>query len=163
MKNNCLNSMNYKEQKLDELDLKIVAELEKDGRISFSALGETVGLSKTPCWNRVKALAERGVIQGYSADIDPAALGLTIRALVHVVVDFEHYKQFEHAIMAHKSVRSCQAVTGEFDYVLEILASDIGAFDHLLRADLSRLPGVQRFNTAISTRIVKSHGAYSIM
>jgi Lrp/AsnC family leucine-responsive transcriptional regulator len=148
---------------LDELDLKIIAELETDGRISFSALSETVGLSKTPCWNRVKALAEKGVIQGYSADIEPSALGLAIRALVHVVVDFEHYQEFEGAILAHKAVRSCQAVTGEFDYVLEILASDIGAFDHLLRADLSRLPGVQRFNTAISTRMVKARGAYSIM
>lgn len=148
---------------LDSLDLKIVAELEKDGRVSFSALGESVGLSKTPCWNRVRTLAENGVIQGYSADIDPLALGLTIRALVHVVVDFEHYKAFEQAILQHNSVRSCQAVTGEFDYVLEILASDIGAFDHLLRADLSRLPGVQRFNTAISTRMVKARGAYSIM
>lgn len=147
----------------DNIDLKIISELEKDGRVSFSALGEIVGLSKTPCWNRVKALTEKGVIQGYSADIAPSALGLTIRALVHVVVNFEHYIEFEQAIVEHKSVRSCQAVTGEFDYVLEILASDIGAFDHLLRADLSRLPGVQRFNTAISTRMVKAQGAYSIM
>jgi Lrp/AsnC family leucine-responsive transcriptional regulator len=60
-------------------------------------------------------------------------------------------------------VRSCQAVTGDFDYVLEILARDINAFDQLLRAELSRLPGVQRFNTSISTPIVKSDGLYSNM
>lgn len=153
--------MNIKERYLDAIDLKIVAELENDGRLSFSTLGETVGLSKTPCWNRVQELNKVGVIEGYSANINPAALGLAIRALVHVVVDFDHYQEFEQAIIEHSSVRSCQAVTGEFDYVLEILARDIEAFDQLLRADLSGLPGVERFNTAISTRMVKSRGPYS--
>lgn len=153
--------MNIKERNLDAIDLKIVAELENDGRLSFSTLGETVGLSKTPCWNRVQELNKVGVIEGYSANINPTALGLAIRALVHVVVDFDYYQEFEQAIIEHSSVRSCQAVTGEFDYVLEILARDIEAFDHLLRADLSGLPGVERFNTAISTRMVKSRGPYS--
>ena len=60
-------------------------------------------------------------------------------------------------------MRSCHAVTGDSDYVLEILASDIEAFDELLRAQLSRLPGVQRFNTAISTRMVKNNGPYAAM
>jgi Lrp/AsnC family leucine-responsive transcriptional regulator len=149
--------------KLDKLDKKLIAELEKDGRVSFAALGESIGLSKTPCWNRVKDLNKSGVIEGYTAKLNPVALGLSIRALVHVVVNFDQYQAFEQAIIAHNAVRSCQAVTGEFDYVLEILASDINAFDQLLRAELSRLPGVQRFNTSISTRMVKSDGLYSNM
>jgi Lrp/AsnC family leucine-responsive transcriptional regulator len=149
--------------KFDKLDLKIISELEKDGRVSFAALGESIGLSKTPCWNRVNVLKKAGIIEGYTTQLNPIELGLNIRALVHVVVDFEHYQAFEKAIIAHVSVRSCQAVTGDFDYVLEILATDINAFDQLLRADLSRLPGVQRFNTAISTRMVKNDGLYSAM
>lgn len=152
-----------KERKIDKVDLKIISELEKEGRISFAALGELVGLSKTPCWNRVKELGSSGVIDGFSANLNPETLGLHVRALVHVVVDFDYYLEFEKAIIDHASVRSCHAVTGDFDYVLEILSSDINSFDHLLRAELSRIPGVQRFNTSITTRMVKSHGPYSQM
>lgn len=154
---------NIKERTLDKVDLKIVTELEQDGRMSFSALGESVGLSKTPCWNRVKDLYHSGVIEGYSANLNPTALGLHVRALVHVVVDFDHYQAFEQAIVEHDSVRSCHAVTGEFDYVLEILSQNINSFDQLLRAELSQIPGVQRFNTSISTRMVKAAGQYTKM
>lgn len=148
---------------LDKNSKKIVRALESDARMSFAALGDEIGMSKTPCWNKVQQLQNTGVIQGYSAQLDPKALGLTIRALVHVVVDFEQYQAFEQAIIEHKAVRSCHAVTGDSDYVLEILAADIDAFDELLRAQLSRLAGVQRFNTAISTRMVKNNGAYADM
>ncbi|GAC33750.1 Lrp/AsnC family transcriptional regulator [Paraglaciecola polaris] len=152
-----------KNHMLDKNAQKIVTALEQDARMSFAALGDEIGMSKTPCWNKVQQLQASGVIEGYSAQLNPKALGLTIRALVHVVVDFEHYQAFEQAINAHKAVRSCHAVTGDSDYVLEILASDIEAFDELLRAQLSRLPGVQRFNTAISTRMVKNNGPYAAM
>ena len=152
-----------KKQVLDKNSVKIINALEKDGRMSFSNLGEVLGISKTPCWNKVQQLQSAGVIEGYSAQLNTKALGLSIRALVHVVVDFEHYQAFEKAIIEHASVRSCHAVTGDSDYVLEILASDIEAFDELLRAQLSRLPGVQRFNTSISTRMVKNNGPYSDM
>lgn len=155
--------IDFKERKLDKVDKSIVNALEKDGRISFAALGEKVGLSKTPCWNRVKELSTDGIIEGFSANLHPPALGLHVRALVHVVVDFDHYLAFENAILNHASVRSCHAVTGDFDYVLEILASDINSFDHLLRVELSQIPGVQRFNTSISTRMVKTQGPYSDM
>lgn len=148
---------------MQKIDLQIISTLEGDARISFAELGESVGLSKTPCWNRVQNLHKSGVITGYAARLDPMTLGLNIRALVHVVVNFEHYQAFEKAILAHKAVRSCHAVTGEFDYVLEVLAKDITDFDQLLRAEMSRLPGVQRFNTSISTRMVKQDGPYSEM
>lgn len=148
---------------MDKIDKHILSELERDGRQSFAQLGETVGLSKTPCWNRVNALQKSGAIEQVSAVLNPAALGLSIHALVHVVVDFARYQAFEAAIVAHRSVRACHAVTGDFDYVLEILAKDINDFDTLLRAELSKLPGVQRFKTSISTRMVKANGHYSAM
>ncbi|GAB5381402.1 MAG: Lrp/AsnC ligand binding domain-containing protein [Aliiglaciecola sp.] len=148
---------------MDNNDKKIIAALEVDGRMSFALLGEKVGVSKTPCWNRVKNLQDNGVICGYSALIDPTAIGLNIRALVHVVVDFGQYQAFEKGINQHCAIRSCHAVTGEFDYVLEILARDVDHFDQLLRGELSRLPGVMRFNTSISTRMVKQNGRYSDM
>ncbi len=148
---------------MDDLDLRILGILEEDGRISFAALGDRVGLSKTPCWSRVKELEASGVIESYGAQVTPEAIGLGIRALVHIVVGFDEYERFEQAIIEHQSVRCCHAVTGEYDYVLEILAPDMAALDELLRNNLSRLPGVTRFNTSITTRMIKSAGSYSSM
>ncbi|MCV2886208.1 Lrp/AsnC family transcriptional regulator [Aestuariibacter sp. AA17] len=148
---------------MDNLDKHILAELESDGRQSFSQLGDKVGLSKTPCWNRVKAMQKQGKITQFAAVLSPESLGLNIHALVHAVVDFSQYQAFEAAIIQHPSVRACHAVTGDFDYVLEIHAKDIDDFDTLLRADLSTLPGVQRFKTSISTRMVKANGPYTQM
>ena len=148
---------------MDKVDLKILQLLEDDGRLSFAALGEAVGLSKTPCWNRVRDLEASGVIEGYGARISAEAIGLGIRALVHVVVAFDRYEAFEAAILKHASVRGCHAVTGEYDYILEVLAPDMTALDELLRTDLSRLPGVTRFNTSITTRMIKSGSSYSSM
>lgn len=146
---------------LDELDVKILREIERDGRISYAELGQKIGLSKTPCWNRVLKLKERGVIKGFHSDFDAHSLGLSIRALVHIVVDFEQYKAFEAAILAHNHVIACHAVTGEFDYLVEIIAQNMNEFDRLLRDDLSQIAGVKRFNTSLSTRVIKQRGRLS--
>lgn len=148
---------------MDQIDLDILKLLERDGRVSFAALGEAVGISKTPAWNRVKDLESKGVIDGFGARVDPEAIGLHIRALVHLVVAFDQYEAFEAAIVKHPNISTCHAVTGEYDYVLEILASDMNALDRLLRTELSRLPGVTRFNTSITTRMIKSGSSYSGM
>jgi len=145
---------------MDATDRKILKHLEHDARISFAALSEAVGLSKTPCWSRVKDMENAGIIQAYRTEITPKDIGIAVRALIHVVVDFEEYEQFEQAIIDHPNVRTCHAVTGEFDYVLEVLAEDMEKMDALLRTNLSHVPGVQRFNTSISMRMVKSNGAY---
>ncbi|MDO6695461.1 AsnC family transcriptional regulator [Aliiglaciecola sp. 3_MG-2023] len=80
---------------LDKKDKQIVSKLEEDGRLSFATLGESIGLSKTPCWNRVKALQEKQVISGFSAILSPQAMGLNIRALVNVVIDIgQRYNGF---------------------------------------------------------------------
>jgi Lrp/AsnC family leucine-responsive transcriptional regulator len=149
--------------KLDTIDLKILSGLETDGRMSFSALGEQVGLSKTPCWTRVKDLEERNVIERYSAVLSPAALGLHVSALVHIVVSFDAYQAFEAAIQAHPSIYACHAVTGDYDYVLEVYAFDMQALDTLLRDDLRCLPGVERFSTSISMRRIKGAAPFSNM
>lgn len=148
---------------MDKADIRILQLLEADGRLSFAALGEAVGLSKTPAWNRVRDLEAKGLIEGYGARVNADALGLKIRALVHLVVSFDQYEAFEAAIVAHKNIRVCHAVTGEYDYVLEILAPDMPSLDELLRTELSRLPGVTRFNTSITTRLIKSGSRYSEM
>ncbi len=141
---------------LSLLDQKIVSALEADARLSFAALAEAVGLSKTPCWKRVKALEEAGVIRGYRTLLDPALLGFGLEAFVQVSIDFELSEAFEAAVRRHPLVWRCNATTGDADYLLHILAADMAALDRLLRQELSRLPGVRRTVTSMSTREIKS-------
>ncbi|MGQ8363823.1 Lrp/AsnC family transcriptional regulator [Glaciecola sp. 1036] len=143
---------------ISKIDGQILSYLEQDSRISFADLAEAVGLSKTPCWNRVKKLEQQGIIKGHTTILDSHKLGLQISAMLHVVVDFAQYQEFELAVKANPSIVRCAAVTGDFDYVLEVLSTDMQSFDHLLRYELSRLPGVNRFSTSIATREVKDTG-----
>ncbi|TPJ76004.1 Lrp/AsnC family transcriptional regulator [Mesorhizobium sp. B2-6-2] len=140
---------------LDALDRRIVAALERDARISFGELAEEVGLSKTPCWKRVKALEEAGVIRGYSTRIDPARIGFGIEAFIQVSIDFEVSDVFEAAVKKHPLIRRCHATTGEADYVLQIVTVDMMALDRMLREELSRLPGVRRTVTSMAMREIK--------
>ena len=148
---------------MKQTDLDILRILEADGRIAFSALADKVGLSKTPCWSRVKALEESGVIEGYEARISPQAAGLNVCAFIHVTIDLGAHQAFEAAVDRLAAVRACSAITGDADYLLEVYATDIAALDELLRSTLSKLPGVMRFSTTISTRRVKSRAPVSAM
>jgi DNA-binding Lrp family transcriptional regulator len=141
---------------LDVIDHKIVSALEADARISFAALADLVGLSKTPCWKRVKALEEAGVIRGYRTLLDPAQLGFGLEAFVQVSIDVERFDAFEAAVRSHPLITRCHATTGEADYLLHILATDMAALDRLLRQELNRLPGVRHTVTSMSTREIKS-------
>ncbi|KAA0695680.1 Lrp/AsnC family transcriptional regulator [Neorhizobium sp. P12A] len=146
---------------LSPIDQKIVSALEADARLSFAALAEAVGLSKTPCWKRVKALEEAGVIRGYRTMLDPAQLGFGLEAFVQVSIDFELSEAFEAAVRKHPLIWRCHATTGDADYLLHVLAADMGALDRLLRQELSRLPGVRRTVTSMSTREIKNDVSFA--
>lgn len=119
------------------LDQKIVAALEADARLSFAALADVVGISKTPCWKRVKALEEAGVIRGYRTLLDPAMLGFGLEAFVQVSIDFEFSDAFEAAVRKHPLIWRCHATTGDADYLLHVMAADMVALDRMLRQELS--------------------------
>lgn len=146
--------------KLSSQDKKMLSLLEQSGRMSFSELAQHLDMSKTPCWNRVKALQNAGLIKGYGAKLSAEKLGLEIRAFVHVIVNFDQSDKFEQALQEHQNILRCEAVTGDFDYLLEVVANDMQRLDVLLRQELSKLPGVARFSTSISTREVKHTSAY---
>lgn len=123
--------------------------------MSFAELAEAVGLSKTPCWKRVKALEEAGLITGYRTLIDAAALGFGLEAFVQVSLQPETSDAFEAAVRRHPLIRRCHATTGEADYLLEIMAVSMSQLDALLRQEISRLPGVRRTVTSMMTRAIK--------
>lgn len=140
---------------MDQIDRKILSILEKDARTSFADLADTVGLSKTPCWTRVKALETEGYITGYRALLDPKRLGFSLEAFIHVSVDLTQAEQFEAAVMRQSMILRCHATTGDADYTLHIAAADMPGLDRLLREVICRLPGVRKFVTSMITRDVK--------
>ncbi|WP_447766132.1 Lrp/AsnC family transcriptional regulator [Sphingopyxis panaciterrae] len=143
---------------MDRLDWKIVAALEQDGRQSFAELGETVGLSKSPCWSRVRSLEGLGIIRGYAASLDPAALGLDVQSFVEVRISLDAHSEFEAAVIAHPAVVECHTTAGDSDYMLKIFARSVDHLDELLRYDLAKLPGVHRLSTVVCLKTIKQRG-----
>lgn len=143
---------------MDNLDWKILAALERDGRQSFAELGEQVGLSKSPCWTRVKNLEEAGAIKGYAAQLDPVALGLAVQSFVEVQIQLDAHQEFEAAVLEHPAIVECHTTAGQSDYVLKIFSGSAEQLDELLRHSLSKLPGVQRLATLICLKTIKRDG-----
>jgi Lrp/AsnC family leucine-responsive transcriptional regulator len=140
------------------VDARLLAALEGDGRLSYAALGERIGLSKTPTWARVRALEQGGVITGYRAELEPAALGLDLHAFVEVRIRSTQHAEFERAVLAHPAVLECYTTAGQADYLLHVLVTGIGALDALLRDDVSRMPGVERLSTTVGMKTIKRRG-----
>ncbi len=140
---------------LDAADRRILAALERDARLSFAGLGDMAGLSKTPSWKRVQAMEKAGVITGYRAVIEPAAIGLGTSAFVHVSIEFDRHEAFEQAVAEEAAVLTCHAVVGDFDYMLHVMTGEMTDLDEFLRNRLRRLPGVRHFNTTLAMRDVK--------
>lgn len=144
---------------LDAIDMTILRTLESDGRISFNALAEEVGLSKTPSWTRVRELEKQKVITGYRAQIDPVRVGLELHAFVQVTITATRHADFETAVLRHRSVLECYTIAGQADYQLHLLVPGIAALDTLLRTEISRMPGVQRVQTTVGMKTIKQRGS----
>ncbi|MBD3777712.1 Lrp/AsnC family transcriptional regulator [Cellulomonas hominis] len=141
---------------MDALDREILAALQQDGRLTVTELAERVGLTVSPCHRRLRALERAGVVSGYRAVVDPAAIGLTFDALVLVTVqaaDRATVSAFEDAVAAVPGVVRAQRLFGDPDYLLQVVAADLAAFQELYDEQISTLPGVQRLN---STLVMKS-------
>ena len=137
---------------MDITDQRILAELQKDGRLTVTDLAERIGLSVSPCHRRVRALEQSGAIRGYRAELDPAALGLKFSALVFVTLrdgDRPAVDAFEHAVADVPQVLQAQRLFGDPDYLLHVITRDLAAFRQLYDENLSALPGVQRLTSTL--------------
>lgn len=143
---------------MDKTDREIVRLLEDDARISFAALGAKVGLSKTPCWQRVRQLEQQGVIRGYRTEVDAESLGLKVHAFVHVTINAARHAEFEAAAASHPSVLQCFTTAGQADYLMHVLVGEIAQLDELLRLEIRRMPGVQRLETTVCMKTIKPRG-----
>lgn len=145
---------------MDSIDKQILAEMQQDGRLTITELAERVGLSLSPCHRRLRTLERSGAISGYRAHLDAQVLGLTFEALVFVTMrsaDRETVATFEGAVSKVPHVLKAQRLFGDPDYLLQVIARDLPAFQQIYDEQLSTLPGVQRLtSTLVMNSIVEN-------
>lgn len=144
--------------KLDRIDRRILRDLQDDGRITNVKLSERAGISAPPCLRRVRALEEAGVIRGYHADVNPAALGyhVTVFALVGLSSQAEtDLKGFEALVANWAEVRECHMLAGENDFLLKVVAPDWDAYQRFLTTQLTTAPNVAHVKSSLAIRTAK--------
>lgn len=143
---------------LDDIDRRILAVLQVDGRISNQDLAERVGLSPSPCLRRTRALEEAGLIVGYRALVDAKALGYSLMALIHISMDRhtpERFANFEAQIRAIPEAIECLLITGqEADYQVKVVVRDMDAYQELLLNRVTRIEGVTGVHSSFVLRRV---------
>jgi Lrp/AsnC family transcriptional regulator of ectoine degradation len=143
---------------LDPTDLAILKVLARDGRITKAALADAVGLSPTPCWNRLKRLEKLGVIDGYGARFDLRKLGPSVTVFVAVEIA-DHtaasFRIFEDALSRYDEITACWALGGGYDYLMQVVTRDIDAYQRLMDVMLDARIGLSRYFTYIVTKPVK--------
>lgn len=143
---------------MDAIDRRILRALARRGRLSNTELAEEVGLSPSPCWTRVRRLEQAGVIKGYAAILDQAALGLPDTVFIEVMMekhDQESLRHFEETVTAFPEVTECHLVTGEYDYMIKAAVGGTAGYERLLREKLYRLPGIRHTRTSFALRCLK--------
>ena len=150
---------------MDKADCNILAELQKDGRISLTDLAERVGISLSSCQRRVRSLEQDGIISGYRANLDPAKFGLNFSAIVFVNLregDRQAVSNFEDAVKEIPQIIQAQRLFGDPDYLLHVITRDLSAFQELYDEKLSGMPGVQRLTSTLVMKTVVKDRALSI-
>ena len=149
---------NHAVRELDNIDLKILSVLQADARVSITELAEHVGLSVTPCGERVKNIEKEGVITGYHARLDPHALGLGLLVFVELKLSTKSgaiFGKFKQEILKLPSVLECHLVSGDFDYLIKARIAQMADYRHLLGDILLSLPGAQESRSYIVMEEVK--------
>ena len=144
---------------LDRIDLRILAALQADGRISNLKLAETVALSPTAVLARVQRLTRSGFIEGYAARLNPEKLGRGLVVFVEVLLDRTTpnvFDEFKAAVQVHDEVMECHMVAGGFDYLLKTRMADMAAYRAFAGRVLWQLPGVRETRTYAVMEEVKS-------
>jgi DNA-binding Lrp family transcriptional regulator len=143
---------------MDAIDRAILAHLERDARLSNTELAERVHLSPSPCLRRVRNLERAGVITGYHAAVDPAAVGRGFQVLLHIemtVQDRATSEAFETHVAQLDEVIEARRMFGRPDYLLWIAVADLDAYERLLMDHLAGLSGVARTNSQFTMKTIK--------
>ena len=150
---------------IDKIDKIILTELQRNAQRPIADLAAKAGLSASSCHRRVKLLEEAGTITGYTATLDRAALGLANEFFVEVSLAAqteEAFERFEKAVQRVPEILECHLMSGQFDYLLRVAATDAADYERIHRSRISRLPGVQRIQSSLALRTVKGWAGYPI-
>jgi Lrp/AsnC family transcriptional regulator, leucine-responsive regulatory protein len=154
-----------KVQDMDATDKIILNQLQQRGNLPLADLAEKAGLSASSCHRRVKALEAQGVITGYNAALDRKALGLANEFFVEVSLTGQSedtLEKFEKAVQRVPEILECHLMSGQFDYLLRVVAKDTEDYERIHRTKLSRLPGLQRIQSMLALRTIKDWGGYPV-
>jgi Lrp/AsnC family leucine-responsive transcriptional regulator len=144
--------------KLDKFDVAILEGLQRNARISLQELGAQVGLTASPCWTRIKRMEAAGVIEGYTVNLSPVALGLAETVIVQVTLEShsdEALMDFGRALASIPEVLEAFLVSGDYDYYIRIAVSDTRDYERLLREQLYRIPGIRHSKSSFVLRQLK--------
>ena len=144
--------------RLDDIDRKILAELQADGRMTNVELAKRVGISAPPCLRRVRTLEEQGFIRGYHAEVDARALGFEVQVFANVGLQSQaesDLRAFEDRCRAWPLVRECHMLNGEVDFILKCVAPDLSTFQSFLTGALLTAPNVSSVKTSLVIRGAK--------
>lgn len=145
-------------KELDRIDRSILVELQRDGRISNVELSKKVGLSPSPCLERVKRLELAGYISGYHATVDPQLLGAAMLVFVEITLSktsVDIFEEFSTAVRLHDDIQECHLVSGNFDFLLKARVADMSSYRQLLGDTLLKLPGVSESRTYVVMEEIK--------
>lgn len=146
-------------------DMRILAALQEDGRLTNQDLADRVGLSTSPCWRRVRRLEEEGVIQGYKAVLDRRQLGLGVLAFIRVKIDSHSEAEaeaFSAEVMQLREVAACYSIAGDADFLLQVVAPDLDAYAHFAMATIRRLPRIKEMQTTFVLKEIKPFNALPV-
>ncbi len=151
---------------MDATDRQIIAELEAEGRLTVTELAQRVRLSVAPCHRRLRELERAGVIRGYRAIVDPAAIGNGFEVLVQVTMDREDaatIAEFESSLAKVAEVRHAERLFGDPDYLVRVATADLEAYQNLRDEKLATLPGVQRLTSTIVMKRIVDQRPYPVL
>ncbi len=152
-------------RKLDNIDIDILETLQDAGRLTNVALAKQVGLSATPCLERVKALEADGLIGGYSARLEAARLGLGLTVFIEILLERtseEAFRGFREAVLRIPQIQACHMVAGGFDYLLKVRVPDMAAYRSFLGEVLAGVPGIRETHSYAVMEEIKDGSALSL-
>lgn len=144
---------------LDEVDRSILRYLQEDGRLSNARLAERLSLSETPCWRRMKRLEAEGYIEGYQANLNRRKLGYGVLAFVQLSVSIhtdEATARFEEVVRSCPEVIACHNITGQADFLLQVVAEDLDSYGAFIDRVFRKLPEIRAIHSSVSLREIKA-------
>ncbi|MBR0691213.1 Lrp/AsnC family transcriptional regulator [Bradyrhizobium manausense] len=144
--------------RLDEIDRKILRALQQDARLTMAQLADTIGLSTTPCWNRLKRLETQGYIDGYVALLNQDKLGLPETVIIELTLDRhdeEMLERFGQLLTNLPEVIEAYLTTGDYDYIVKVAVESTAGYERFLREKLYRIPGIRHSRSSFALRCLK--------